>query len=55
MRFVVQEVLESSVTVDGEVTGSIGRGFMVLIGIAGSDNRRIADKMVNKLTGLRIF
>ena len=55
MRFVVQEVLESSVTVDGEVTGSIGRGFMVLIGIAGSDDRRIADKMVNKLTGLRIF
>lgn len=55
MRFAVQVVTESQVTVDGEVKGKIGRGFMVLVGIAGTDTREIADKMIKKMTGLRIF
>jgi len=55
MRFVIQRVKESSVTIDGAVTASIGKGFMVLIGIAGTDTREIADRMIKKMIGLRIF
>ena len=55
MRFVIQRVRESEVKVDGEVLGRIGRGFMVLIGVCGSDTKEIADKMVRKMLGLRIF
>ncbi len=55
MRFVVQVVSEAGVKIDGEVKGSIGRGFMVLVGVGKEDDEAIADKMVNKLLGLRIF
>ncbi len=55
MRFVIQRVLESEVKVDGEVLGKIGKGFMVLIGVCDSDTKEIADKMVKKMIGLRIF
>ena len=55
MRFVVQRVTHASVTVDSQVIGRIGNGFMVLIGVADTDTREIADKMVKKLLGLRIF
>ena len=55
MRFVIQRVTESSVKVDGEVIGKIGKGFMVLIGVADSDTKDTADKMLKKLLGLRIF
>ena len=55
MRFVVQRVTHASVTVDGQVIGKIGNGCMVLIGVADTDTREIADKMVKKLLGLRIF
>ena len=55
MRFVVQRVTHASVTVDSQVIGKIGNGFMVLIGVADTDTREIADKMVKKLLGLRIF
>ena len=55
MRFVIQRVKESKVEVDGEVIGEIGKGFMVLIGVCDSDTREIADKMVKKMLGLRIF
>ena len=55
MRFVIQRVTESSVKVDDEVIGQIGKGFMVLIGVADSDTREIADKMIKKMLGLRIF
>ena len=55
MRFVIQRVTESEVKVDGEVLGKIGRGFMVLIGVCDSDTKEIADKMVRKMLGLRIF
>ena len=55
MRFVVQRVTHASVTVDSQVIGKIGNGFMVLIGVADTDTREIADKMVKKLLGRRIF
>lgn len=55
MRFIVQRVSESEVSVDGKTLGKIGRGFMVLIGVSGSDTKEIADKMVKKMLGLRIF
>lgn len=55
MRFVIQRVIESCVKVDGEVVGQIGKGFMVLIGVADSDTRETADKMIKKMLGLRIF
>lgn len=55
MKFVVQRVSEASCTVDNEVTGKIGKGFMVLIGVCDEDTKEIADKMVKKLLGLRIF
>lgn len=55
MKFVIQRVTESSVAVDGTVIGQIGKGFMVLIGIAESDTEEIADKLIRKLIGLRIF
>ena len=55
MKFVIQRVTESKVEVDGEVIGQIGKGFMVLIGVSDSDTKEIADKMIKKMIGLRIF
>ncbi len=55
MRFVVQRVMHAEVKVEGEVIGRIGKGFFVLIGVEVTDNRAVADKMVQKLLGLRIF
>lgn len=55
MKFVVQRVTEASVMVDDKVVGQIGKGFLVLVGISDEDNRQTADKLVKKLTGLRIF
>lgn len=55
MKFVIQSVKHASVTVDNQVIGRIGKGFMVLIGVCEADDEKIADKMVKKLIGLRIF
>lgn len=55
MKFVVQRVTEASVAVNQEVIGSIHQGFLVLIGICEGDTKEIADKLVKKLIGLRIF
>ena len=55
MKFVIQRVLNSSVRVDGETISSIGKGFMVLIGVADTDTKDIADKLVDKMIKLRIF
>ena len=55
MRFVIQRVTNADVKVDGQTIGEIGKGFMVLIGVSDSDTREIADKMVKKMLGLRIF
>ena len=55
MKFVVQRVKEASVAVDGKTIGQIGQGFLVLIGVADGDTKEMADKLVKKLLGLRIF
>ncbi|MFW5810176.1 MAG: D-aminoacyl-tRNA deacylase [Thermodesulfobacteriota bacterium] len=55
MRAVVQRVKESSVTVDGACIGKIGRGLMVLLGVAEEDTRGEADFLVDKILNLRIF
>ena len=55
MKFVVQKVTHASVTVDSRVIGKIGKGFLVLIGVAEDDTKEIADKLIKKLLGLRIF
>lgn len=55
MRFVIQRVQHAEVKVDGASTGKIDKGFLVLIGVAETDTKEIADKMIKKLLGLRIF
>ena len=55
MKFVIQRVQTAKVDVDGVTVGQIGKGFMVLIGVCQTDTKEIADKMVKKLIGLRIF
>ena len=49
MKFVIQKVTHASVTVDNRVIGKIGRGFLVLIGVAEDDTKEIADKLIKKL------
>lgn len=55
MKFVIQRVTHASVTIEGKVRGKIEKGFLVLIGVGQNDDEQIADKMVQKLIGLRIF
>lgn len=55
MRFVIQRVKKSSVSVGGETVGKIGKGYLVLIGVAEDDTEAVADKMIRKMIGLRIF
>ena len=54
MKFVIQRVRHASVTVEGEVIGKIGRGYMVLVGVSDTDDKAVADKMVDKMIKLRI-
>lgn len=55
MRAVVQRVHESSVTVDGRITGKIGKGLLVLLGVSESDTEQDADYLAEKIVGLRCF
>jgi D-aminoacyl-tRNA deacylase len=55
MRAVVQRVRRAKVTVGGEITGEIGLGLLVLLGVGAGDTRVEADYLVEKTTGLRIF
>lgn len=55
MKFVIQRVLEASCEVDSKITGQISNGFCVFIGVSDTDTKQIADKMIQKLIGLRIF
>ncbi len=55
MKFVIQCVQHAKVSVDGNTVGSIGRGYLVLAGIAPDDTRETADKLVTKMCKLRIF
>lgn len=52
---VVQRVARASVTVEGRVTGSIGRGLLVLVGFAPGDTPETVEWMADKVAGLRIF
>lgn len=55
MRFVIQRVNEASVSIEGNTVGQIEKGFLVLIGVSNDDTEKIADKMIKKLIGMRIF
>ena len=55
MRVVVQKCLESSVSVDGNVVSSIGKGLMVLVAFTDGDTVKEIDYLVNKVVNLRIF
>ncbi len=55
MRAVIQKVKEAKVHVDGEITGSIKKGFAVLLGVTHSDDEKDAQWISSKIAGLRIF
>lgn len=55
MRFLIQRVTSARVDVEGKTVGAIGQGFLVFIGVSNTDTKEIADGMVKKLIGLRIF
>lgn len=55
MKFVIQRVNNASVTIDENIVGKINKGFLVLIGVSNDDTKEIANKMIKKLIGMRIF
>ncbi len=55
MKAVIQRVSNASVTVDGNVTGKIGKGLLILLGVGPEDTEKVADEMVQKICKLRIF
>lgn len=55
MRAVLTRVLNASVTIDGEETAKIGKGFLILLGVHVSDTQAQAEKIADKICGLRIF
>ncbi len=55
MRAVIQRVSEANVTINNEITGEIGLGFLVLVGIEHADTQKDIDWLVRKITGLRVF
>lgn len=55
MRVLIQRVSEASVTVDGQVCGEIGRGILLLLGVARGDSEPQADKMLHRVLSYRMF
>ena len=55
MKFVIQRVKQASVKVEGSVIGEIEKGYLLLIGVSDKDTEAVADKMIKKMIGLRIF
>jgi D-aminoacyl-tRNA deacylase len=55
MRAVIQRVSRAQVSVNGTVTGEIGRGLVVLLGVGQSDTESDADYLAEKVSGLRVF
>ncbi len=55
MKIVLQRVKEARVTVEGETVGSIGAGFLLLLGVCDEDTEEVTDRMIDKVCRLRIF
>ena len=55
MKIVLQRVLRAKVDIAGETVGEIGKGYLLLLGVSNEDNKDIADKMIEKISRLRIF
>lgn len=55
MKVVLQRVSHARVTVEGETVGAIGKGFLILLGVADTDTQAAADRMADKICKLRIF
>ena len=55
MKIVIQRVSHASVTIDGKVKSAIGRGFLILLGIAADDTREDMEWLVKKTAALRVF
>ena len=55
MKAVIQRVSRGKVTIDQQVRGEIGRGFVILLGVAKDDTKEDMDYLVKKISGLRIF
>lgn len=55
MKLVIQRVTNASVTVENNIVGKIGKGFLVLLGVGSEDTEKEADYLVQKLMKLRIF
>ena len=55
MKFLIQRVKNASVEIHSEIYSQIEKGFLVLVGITDTDTKEIADKMIQKMIGLRIF
>lgn len=55
MKAVIQRVSRASVTIDGEIVGSVNQGFMILLGVEQGDTKAEADKLIKKIPVLRIF
>lgn len=55
MKIILQRVLEAKVEAEGRVTGEIGKGYLLLLGVSNDDTIEIANKMIEKIARLRIF
>ena len=55
MKAVVQRVTRAAVTVDGQVAGQIGKGYLILLGVSNEDTEELTKKMADKICRLRIF
>jgi len=55
MKLVIQRVSRASVSVRGNITGAIEKGYLVLVGVGPEDTKGDADSLIRKMTGLRIF
>lgn len=55
MRSVITRVTEASVTIDGNINGSIGKGFLILLGVHKDDTEDVARWMADRICGLRVF
>ena len=55
MKFVIQRVENASVKIGTDIYSKINKGYLVLVGITSTDTKEIADKLIQKMVGLRIF